>query len=317
MFYKINYLYKNNILYKDSNQNVKMEFIKEDILKSRPNLSKSSVNTYYSILKNLYKKLGGDEKEYQKDLFKKKDLVDETLKDMPASKRKTLLSALVIYIDDEKIKDHYREQMMKDIKVAKEETISQKRDETKDWIDWPDVLNVHNALRKDTYYIFKSNDLTPKEKNILQDFILLSLYVLIPPRRSMDYMELRNKNFDTNEDNYIDYKKNKLVFNKYKTSKYYKRQEVDLPRELKNILMKWDKYNDSDYVLNDINGNKLNQVKLNQRLNKIFDMKISVNALRHSYLTNKYGNIPDLKDMLQTADEMGHDLGTALTYVKK
>jgi len=291
------------------------EIIKEEILKARPNLSKSSVNTYYSILKNLYKKMGGDEKEYKKDLFKNKDLVDETLKDMKPSQRKTTLSALVIYVDDEKAKEHYREKMMDDIKTAKEETISQKRDESKDWIDWSDVIAIHNALRRDTYYILKENKLNSKERALLQDYVLLSLYVLIPPRRSMDYMELKFK--PENGENYVDFKKNKLVFNKYKTSKFYKTQEVEMPRELKNILTKWEKYNESPYVLTDTNGNKLNQVKLNQRLNRIFDMKISVNALRHSYLTNKYGAIPALKDMLDTADEMGHDLSTALTYVKK
>jgi integrase len=291
------------------------EIIKEEILKARPNLSKSSVNTYYSILKNLYKKMGGDEKEYKKDLFKNKDLVDETLKDMKPSQRKTTLSALVIYVDDEKAKEHYREKMMDDIKTAKEETISQKRDESKDWIDWSDVIAIHNALRRDTYYILKENKLNSKERALLQDYVLLSLYVLIPPRRSMDYMELKFK--PENGENYIDFKKNKLVFNKYKTSKFYKTQEVEMPRELKTILSKWEKYNESPYVLTDTNGNKLNQVKLNQRLNRIFDMKISVNALRHSYLTNKYGAIPALKDMLDTADEMGHDLSTALTYVKK
>jgi integrase len=205
--------------------------------------------------------------------------------------------------------------MMDDIKTAKEETISQKRDESKDWIDWSDVIAIHNALRRDTYYILKENKLNSKERALLQDYVLLSLYVLIPPRRSMDYMELKFK--PENGENYVDFKKNKLVFNKYKTSKFYKTQEVEMPRELKNILTKWEKYNESPYVLTDTNGNKLNQVKLNQRLNRIFDMKISVNALRHSYLTNKYGAIPALKDMMDTADEMGHDLSTALTYVKK
>jgi hypothetical protein len=58
---------------------------------------------------------------------------------------------------------------------------------------------------------------------------------------------------------------------------------------MKNLLKKWYDINNNEYVLIDTKGNKLNQVKLNQRLNKIFDMKISVNALRHSYLTNKYG----------------------------
>ncbi len=294
-----------------------METIKEDILKNRPNLSTSSVNSYYSILKNLHKKVFKD-KEYNKKDFHEDKIILNELNEMPSKKRKTILSALVIFVDDDKVKEIYRSLMMDDIKISKEETISQKKDETKDWIDWNDVKNIYNAYRKDTYYLMKSKpeELTPKELNVIQDFIILSLYVLIPPRRSLDYVELKQRNY-TDEDNYIDFKKNKIYFNKYKTSKFYKTQTVDISRELKNILKKWYDFNTNDYVLIDTNNNKLNQVKLNQRLNKIFGMKISVNALRHSYLTNKYGNIPALKDMLDTAEDMGHTVTQALEYVKK
>ena len=296
-----------------------IEGIKDYIKKVRPNLSKSSVNTYYSILKNLYKKIGDNSNDGMQKVLKDTNKINETLKDMLPRQRKTILSALVIFVECDKARDEYKKQMMDDIKISKEENISQKRDDSKDWIDWEDVKNVYNALRKDTYYLFKHNveDLTSKEKNLIQDYILLSLYVLIEPRRAMDFVELKNSNYKDGEDNYIDYNKNKIFFNKYKTSKFYKTQMVDLPRELKTLLKKWSNINKNEYVLIDTNGNQLNQIKLNQRLNKIFGMKISVNALRHSYLTNKYGNIPALKDMLQTADNMGHSLDQALEYIKK
>lgn len=296
-----------------------MESIKDQIKKNRPNLSSSSINSYFSILKNLYKKLNEDHDDFKNEFFDDVEMILEYLKDMEPKKRKTILSALVIYVDDDKIKSEYRKQMMDDIKISKEESISQKRDESKDWIDWSDVISIYNALRKDTYYLMKSkpNELTSKELNLIQDYVLLSLYVLIAPRRSLDYIELKHRNYNKDEDNYIDFNKNKIYFNKYKTSKYYKTQVVDLPKDLKNILKKWFDFNKNDYLLIDTNGNKLNQVKLNQRLNKIFDMKISVNALRHSYLTNKYGNIPALKEMLDTAEDMGHSLDQAFEYVKK
>lgn len=291
--------------------------IKEHIIKVRPNLSKSSVNSYNSILKNLYKKVG--EGEDIQRVFKDTKKINEFLKDSLPRQRKTILSALVIFVECDKARDEYRKQMMEDIKTSKEESISQKRDESKDWVEWEDVVSIFNALRRDTYYLLKKKpeELNSKEKNLIQDFVILALYVLIPPRRSMDYVELKNKDYSTSEDNYIDYVNNKIYFNKYKTSKFYKTQAVDLPKDLKTILKKWLTINDGEYLLVDTNGNKLNQVKLNQRLNKIFDMKISVNALRHSYLTHKYGDIPALKDMMATADDMGHDIQTALTYVKK
>lgn len=291
--------------------------IKERIIQVRPNLSKSSVNTYNSILKNLYKKVG--EGEEVEKVFKDTKKINEFLKNSLPRQRKTILSALVIFVECEKARDEYRKQMMEDIKTSKEESISQKRDESKDWVDWQDVINIFNALRKDTYYLMKAKpeDLSPKEINTIQDFVILALYVLIAPRRSMDYVELKNKDYKEGEDNYIDYLRNKIYFNKYKTSKFYKTQTVELPKELKTILKKWLTINKGEYLLMDTNGNKLNQIKLNQRLNKIFDMKVSVNALRHSYLTHKYGDIPALKDMMATADDMGHSLDQALEYVKK
>jgi len=56
----------------------------------------------------------------------------------------------------------------------------------------------------------------------------------------------------------------------------------------------------------------LTSVKLNQRLNKIFGgKKISVNALRHTFLTEKYQDLPD------DLQEMGSSVSMATTYIKK
>jgi hypothetical protein len=64
--------------------------------------------------------------------------------------------------------------------------------------------------------------------------------------------------------------------------------------------------------------NPLSSVKLNQRFNRIFDgKKIATNALRHSYLTDKYGD--DMKkkqEMNQTMTDMGSSLSQMETYVK-
>ena len=81
---------------------------------------------------------------------------------------------------------------------------------------------------------------------------------------------------------------------------------------MRNILHKWIKVNTTAYLLFDKNLEPLTAVKLNQRLNKIFDgKKISVNALRHTFLTEKYGNIGE--DM----EDMGSSINMATTYIKK
>ena len=71
-------------------------------------------------------------------------------------------------------------------------------------------------------------------------------------------------------------------------------------------------------MLVDTNGNKLNSVKLNQRLNSIFGgKKAAVNALRHSYLTGKYAETSKQQKALETdLTEMGTSMNVAKNYIK-
>ena len=64
--------------------------------------------------------------------------------------------------------------------------------------------------------------------------------------------------------------------------------------------------------------NPLSSVKLNQRINKIFDeKKVSVNALRHFYLTDKYKQQSQVdKELSKDMTEMGSSRGMADTYIK-
>jgi len=153
----------------------------------------------------------------------------------------------------------------------------------------------------------------------IQNYIILCLLggIFIAPRRSLDYTEFKIKSINKDDDNYLD--KNELVFNKYKTAKFYNEQRVAIPKELKSILTKWVKTNNSDYLLYDSNGSKLTSVKLNQRLNKIFGKKASVNLLRHSYLTDKFGDeIERSKKMSNIAEDMGTSSAQVIgTYIKK
>lgn len=39
--------------------------------------------------------------------------------------------------------------------------------------------------------------------------------------------------------------------------------------------------------------------------------------MRHIFLTEKYGDIPAIKEMEKTAHDMGHSVSQAMQYVKK
>ena len=65
--------------------------------------------------------------------------------------------------------------------------------------------------------------------------------------------------------------------------------------------------------------NPLTSVKLNQRLNKLFDgKKVGVNALRHTYLTDKYADTMEQKKKIdKDMTEMGSSANMLTTYVKE
>ena len=92
----------------------------------------------------------------------------------------------------------------------------------------------------------------------------------------------------------------------------------DMPRALQTILKKWVNINPTKTLLFDANMNALSSVKLNQRINKIFhEKKVSVNALRHSYLTDKYKQHSEVdRQLSKDMTEMGSSKAMADTYIK-
>lgn len=293
-----------------------METIINYIKEKRPNITKSSLKTYESILRNLYNKIFDDE-EYDMTKFGKEvNKVIKFLKDMEPKKRKTILSALVVITDNKE----YRELMLDDIKEYNKEEAKQTKSKSvnENWVEQDELLSLYNELKKEYKILYVKKNKKSNEYQRMQDFIILSLLggFYIPPRRSKDYVNFKIKNIDKDKDNYIE--KNELVFNSYKTAKTYGQQKIVIPTALKTIINKWLKINPTDYLLFDSEYKQMNNVKLNQRLNKLFDKKASVNALRKSYLSDKFGDMIDLKNELdKTMNEMGSSRLQENIYIKK
>jgi hypothetical protein len=288
--------------------------LKEELKSKRKTLSESSLTTYSSILKNLYKKVFG-EGQIKLDNFDKTKEIIEYIKDVPPNKRKSILSALVVLTDNE----DYRKLMLGDINKYNSFIKTQQKTETQEqnWIEKEKIKEVFDKLEKDAKQIYKKQSLTMIDLQSIQEYIIVALLggLFIPPRRLLDYTEFRVKNIDKDKHNY--YNRGSLYFNHYKTSRHYGEQSVKVPKILQAILMKWVKTNPNEYLLFDVNGNKLNSVKLNQRLNKIFGAKVSVNNLRHTYLTDKFGEqIEKNKEIASTMQKMGSSSSQLTTYVK-
>jgi len=291
-----------------------MELIEKTIMENRPTLAKSSIRTYKSILSNIYKKVYPDDDKIDIKKFDNTDDFIKYLHEVPYNKRKTILAGLVVISG----KVEYNKIMMEDIKQHKTEEMKQTKNEkqTANWMEFDDVKNILANQEKTAKALYTKDKHSISDLQHIQNYILLCLTsgVYIEPRRSIDWI-MKWKNYDEDKDNYIDMKKNKLVFQSYKTAKTYHKVEIDLPKKLKTILAKWFKINPTDYVLFDTKLNPIMSPKITERLNNIFGKKISTSMLRHIYITNKFGDV-NLKEIQDTATAMGNSPLQLLQYVK-
>ena len=288
--------------------------IREDVKKKKPNISNQSIITYGSILKSVYQHAFPDDK-YDIKLFDDTDTVINYLKDLEPNKRKTILSALVAITG----KKEYRVLMLKDIEKYVENEHKQEKNEKQDesWVSMDKVRELYNAIQSDANTIYKKDKYKMSDLQEIQDYIIMSLLggIYIPPRRSKDYVNFKISDIDKDEDNYMS--KSTLIFNSYKTAKTYGVQKVEAPPELKKILTKWIKINPTNYLLFDSHGNQLSNVKLTQRLNKLFNKNVSVNQLRHTYLSDKYQSTIDINKALEKdMQEMGSSRNQEKVYIK-
>jgi hypothetical protein len=291
------------------------EDVKKHLLKNK-SLSENSLKTYTNQLKTLFNSIWKNEDFNYKYFFDKSDKVLEKLKSIEnINTRKTKTAALVILTGDKsKVVKKYRDLMSADLEKYNNEIKQNKMNDKQkeNWIDLKEVNSIYNNLKKKYKDLWNKEKLTADELLDLQKIVILSLYVLIPPRRLKDYLDFKLKNYDKETDNYVD--KNELIFNSYKTAKFHGQDKVALPLTLKKIINKWKTKNNNDFLLIDFYGKQLKAPALTKILNSIFKKNISVNMLRHIFITENVG--PKIKELEKVAQEMGHTMNEQKNYVK-
>lgn len=288
--------------------------IAEILKKNRPELSASTLKTYTSILKSIHKRIFNEEPKLSN--FDKVDTIVEDLKDKPVSTRKTALSALYVLTNNKKYNDLMREGI-EEYKndVDKREMSDKQKDAFK---SQEEIRKIFDAYKGRAELLYKKEGRNVKDQQDIQDFIILALMsgVYIPPRRA-EYVKFKIKNIDEEKDNFIRGEK-EFVFNTFKGSEKKGTQVVPIPLPLRKILKKWIYTNPTEWLLHDVNGDALNSVKLNQRLNKIFGKGFSVNGLRHSYLSSKYQDTIALNEEMQKdLEKMGSSKAQEKVYIQK
>ena len=289
------------------------EIILNKLKSNRPKLSDSSLKTYTSLLFKLYNTLEADN---GLEFFNKNEdrILKHLEKNVHKVSRKTVLSAY--FILSGKAATH--KMMIVDAKSVNDDyKLNKKSDkQEKNWISKEQIIAVYNKHKAIAMAIITQKVFTEADLLALRDYVILGLYTLHNPRRSLDYAEMKYKNFNKNEDNYI--KNGQFVFNIYKTSKYYGMQTEPVDKDFMKFLKnKYFKLNPTEYVLFDSKKTKLSSSQITKLLNKLYDGNVSVDILRHVLVTDKLKGMPSIQKLEELASSLGHNVATMLQYAKK
>jgi hypothetical protein len=175
-------------------------------------------------------------------------------------------------------------------------------------VGWDDVL-----LWRDAHW----NDLTQQEQ------LLLGLYTMRPPAR-LDYtpMKIVPKKPRVLEPltNYLVLGKTPyFLFHAYKTHHIYGDMKHTIPVDLKRVLTAWiASHPGQTYLLEDKVGLPWSDNRLGKAVQAIFKnyhgLATGVTALRHSYLTDHYYNMPSIIHLQKVARDMMHSPHVSQQY---
>ena len=210
----------------------------DKIKENRPKLGASSLKTYVSILFNIHKAMESEDNKIEWFSDNVKEIL-EYLKSKNNQSLKTCLSALFVLAG----KQEYREVMMQVMKEVNATYKEQKKSpsQAENWITEAEVKDVYFAQLDNALHMLSTKKIFNASKYI--EFLLVGFLsgAVFPPRRSIDYGEMKIRNYDPKVDNY--YKAGKLYFNKYKTAKTYGLQTLAVPAPFNLMIKRWIKLN--------------------------------------------------------------------------
>lgn len=296
-------------------------------------LAQSSITLY---LRNL-EKLNDNQPIKNLNFLKDIPAITEKLKDYKENTKRAYLISItsVLSLDKsnknrKKLYDDYFKLMMdknKELKAV-EATNEKTPTQEKNWISWDDVKKVWLELEKKVSSFKSSKELNEHQYHTLLQFVVLSLYVCLPPRRN-EYQKMVITKSATEQSptdtNYLDVDGKRMIFNKYKTARKEGQMIVPIPEELQEVLTIYikhhplikgkKKFQPVPFLVYD-DGKPLDQVNsITRILNKVFNKKVGSSMLRHIYLSSKYGDMNEKQKA--DANVMGHSVDMARDYIKK
>jgi hypothetical protein len=180
-------------------------------------------------------------------------------------------------------------------------TQDKKNSEKYDKLNKPSLLKINRKIIKDLKKKMKNdlkkinlkNEIIFEDKEVIQNFLLFSLYTAQAPVRN-DYcnMKIVNEYVDDLDDNFNYIFKNEdgiyeFVFKSYKTVNLYKIVRFTANTILNKILKKYISHcGNGDYLFCGAKGKPYSKSSMSQKVMKIFGCGIT--ELRREYLSNEF-----------------------------
>lgn len=203
--------------------------------------------------------------------------------------------------------------VFKGLKKLRESNIPTDK-QSKCMYDWANVLEIRDKLPYGS-----------------DQHLILSMHTYIPPRRQLDYANMRvytDSSLEPQRDhNYFQLFNKRLnapvlYYHEYKNAKFYRGfLNKEVPLELVKIVGESLKMKNRDYLFVAKKTSLPHTVKdfsnwANSELKKVFVNEcFSVNTLRHSFATHLVGLRLTLEERKRYAAKMGHSLTKSLEYV--
>jgi len=181
---------------------------------------------------------------------------------------------------------------------------------------------------------FEEEDIEKRANNLnLVDKIIYAFYTLQPPRRCEDVFMLTiikdSKISDDRPNDHLDNDKNyivvnednspiEVIYNKYKTNKIYGRQRITISNpKLKSIIREYIYKNDikeGERLYKKFSSAKTFGDAIKRVFSKVYEKKITLNNIRHSYITWEVRELRSVNYLTNLAMMMGHSMEEQQLY---
>lgn len=281
-------------------------------LKPHKTITLKSVIQQLTKIKNIHKNITGDQK-FTFDFLKNKGSVIKyitTKYTTPNSQNSQLqaIASILKYVS--KFESEYKFYSELSVKNRKNiNTIVNQNESSENDVEWIDINRIYKKIAN------------------LKDKAMVAMLTLAPPRRNDDYkhMYIANVNDELDNDkNYLllndNLKPIATIYNKYKTFKIYGTQSFKINPKLSKTLQKHIKFSNlknGDLVFGLTKdkqyGNFTDYIE-NVFKRNYKDSKITVNVLRHSYISFRLSQNISNKEKSDMAEFMGHSVDTQSKY---